>query len=195
MCHLETKTPSSHFRPSLALNHTCIRLNQNHTVPLSKAFFFFSSQSLNYLLPVCRSPQAQREAPNIYSHMRLICPPCLHSAESFDIVLRGNGFALGRSHEGVVCSFIVDQQTFSKFTTRRQEPQSAQLWTQHDLLVIPPQTRLLWLKVFLTFFLSSGIFHFFCKLAHWEICCCSVSEGKTFFKLLKLKKKNKQIVQ
>uniref|UniRef100_A0A8C2XN20 Anthrax toxin receptor n=1 Tax=Cyclopterus lumpus TaxID=8103 RepID=A0A8C2XN20_CYCLU len=28
--------------------------------------------------------------------------------ESFDIVLRGNGFALGRSNEGVVCSFISD---------------------------------------------------------------------------------------
>ncbi|XP_068422969.1 anthrax toxin receptor 2 [Clinocottus analis] len=33
--------------------------------------------------------------------------------ESFDIVLQGNGFALGRSNEGVVCSFIVDQQTFN----------------------------------------------------------------------------------
>uniref|UniRef100_A0A8C9XLG7 Anthrax toxin receptor n=1 Tax=Sander lucioperca TaxID=283035 RepID=A0A8C9XLG7_SANLU len=33
--------------------------------------------------------------------------------ESFDIVLRGNGFALGRSNEGVVCSFIVGQQTFN----------------------------------------------------------------------------------
>ncbi|XP_034452057.1 ANTXR cell adhesion molecule 2a isoform X2 [Hippoglossus hippoglossus] len=33
--------------------------------------------------------------------------------ESFDIVLRGNGFKLGRSSEGVVCSFIVDQQTFN----------------------------------------------------------------------------------
>ncbi|XP_077571885.1 anthrax toxin receptor 2 [Stigmatopora nigra] len=33
--------------------------------------------------------------------------------ESFDIVLRGNGFALGRSAENVVCSFIVDQQTFN----------------------------------------------------------------------------------
>ncbi|XP_071340067.1 anthrax toxin receptor 2 [Trachinotus anak] len=33
--------------------------------------------------------------------------------ESFDIVLRGNGFTLGRSNEGVVCSFIVDQQTFN----------------------------------------------------------------------------------
>uniref|UniRef100_A0A8C4GMT7 ANTXR cell adhesion molecule 2a n=1 Tax=Dicentrarchus labrax TaxID=13489 RepID=A0A8C4GMT7_DICLA len=28
--------------------------------------------------------------------------------ESFDIVLRGNGFTLGRSNEGVVCSFISD---------------------------------------------------------------------------------------
>uniref|UniRef100_A0A3Q3MPK9 Anthrax toxin receptor n=1 Tax=Mastacembelus armatus TaxID=205130 RepID=A0A3Q3MPK9_9TELE len=33
--------------------------------------------------------------------------------ESFNIVLRGNGFALGRSNEGVVCSFIVNQQTFN----------------------------------------------------------------------------------
>ncbi|CAN9512720.1 unnamed protein product [Ophioblennius macclurei] len=33
--------------------------------------------------------------------------------ETFDIVLRGNGFAVGRSNEGVVCSFIVDQQTFN----------------------------------------------------------------------------------
>uniref|UniRef100_A0A3P8NCE8 Anthrax toxin receptor n=1 Tax=Astatotilapia calliptera TaxID=8154 RepID=A0A3P8NCE8_ASTCA len=34
--------------------------------------------------------------------------------QSFDIVLRGNGFALGRSNEGVVCSFIVGQQTFTE---------------------------------------------------------------------------------
>ncbi|XP_068166472.1 anthrax toxin receptor 2 isoform X2 [Antennarius striatus] len=33
--------------------------------------------------------------------------------ESFDIVLRGNGFTGGRSNEGVVCSFIVDQQTIN----------------------------------------------------------------------------------
>ncbi|XP_068617081.1 anthrax toxin receptor 2 [Brachionichthys hirsutus] len=33
--------------------------------------------------------------------------------ESFDIVLRGNGFTGGRNSEGVVCSFIVDQQTFN----------------------------------------------------------------------------------
>uniref|UniRef100_A0A3P8TT34 Anthrax toxin receptor n=1 Tax=Amphiprion percula TaxID=161767 RepID=A0A3P8TT34_AMPPE len=33
--------------------------------------------------------------------------------ESFDIVLRGNGFTPGRSNEGVVCSFIVDQQTYN----------------------------------------------------------------------------------
>uniref|UniRef100_A0A3B4WFM4 ANTXR cell adhesion molecule 2a n=1 Tax=Seriola lalandi dorsalis TaxID=1841481 RepID=A0A3B4WFM4_SERLL len=38
--------------------------------------------------------------------------------ESFDIVLRGNGFAVGRSNEGVVCSFIVNQQTFSKCSDR-----------------------------------------------------------------------------
>ncbi|KAJ4942321.1 hypothetical protein JOQ06_012187, partial [Pogonophryne albipinna] len=33
---------------------------------------------------------------------------------SFDIVLRGNGFTLGRSNEGVICSFIVNQQTFDQ---------------------------------------------------------------------------------
>lgn len=34
--------------------------------------------------------------------------------QSFDIVLRGNGFAIGSSNEGVVCSFIVGQQTFTE---------------------------------------------------------------------------------
>uniref|UniRef100_A0A8C6S6W5 Anthrax toxin receptor n=1 Tax=Neogobius melanostomus TaxID=47308 RepID=A0A8C6S6W5_9GOBI len=34
--------------------------------------------------------------------------------QSFDIVLRGNGFALGRSSEGVVCSFIVDEQIYNE---------------------------------------------------------------------------------
>ncbi|XP_061586657.1 ANTXR cell adhesion molecule 2a [Cololabis saira] len=33
--------------------------------------------------------------------------------QSFDIVLRGNGFALGRSSEGVICSFIVNQETLN----------------------------------------------------------------------------------
>uniref|UniRef100_A0A3B3CUA0 Anthrax toxin receptor n=1 Tax=Oryzias melastigma TaxID=30732 RepID=A0A3B3CUA0_ORYME len=33
--------------------------------------------------------------------------------ETFDLVLRGNGFTLGRSNQGVVCSFIVNQQTFN----------------------------------------------------------------------------------
>ncbi|XP_061880338.1 ANTXR cell adhesion molecule 2a isoform X1 [Entelurus aequoreus] len=33
--------------------------------------------------------------------------------QSFDIVLRGNGFSLGRSSHNVVCSFTVDQQTFN----------------------------------------------------------------------------------
>ncbi|XP_036384886.1 anthrax toxin receptor 2-like [Megalops cyprinoides] len=32
--------------------------------------------------------------------------------ETFDIVLRGNGFTLGRSTEGVVCSFIINEQTY-----------------------------------------------------------------------------------
>lgn len=39
----------------------------------------------------------------------------LHTTESFDIVLRGNGFTLGRQTEGVVCSFIVDGVTFRKY--------------------------------------------------------------------------------
>ncbi|XP_037536086.1 ANTXR cell adhesion molecule 2a [Nematolebias whitei] len=34
--------------------------------------------------------------------------------QSFSIVLRGNGFALGRSNEDVVCSFIVNQQTINQ---------------------------------------------------------------------------------
>ncbi|KAI3372917.1 hypothetical protein L3Q82_023365 [Scortum barcoo] len=34
--------------------------------------------------------------------------------ESFDIVLRGNGFTLGRSDASVICSFIVDQQTINR---------------------------------------------------------------------------------
>lgn len=33
--------------------------------------------------------------------------------ETFDIVLRGSGFSIGSSNEGVICSFIVDQQTFN----------------------------------------------------------------------------------
>uniref|UniRef100_A0A3P8WD18 Anthrax toxin receptor n=1 Tax=Cynoglossus semilaevis TaxID=244447 RepID=A0A3P8WD18_CYNSE len=33
--------------------------------------------------------------------------------QSFDIVLRGNGFALGRSSENVICSFIIDEQTIN----------------------------------------------------------------------------------
>uniref|UniRef100_A0A3B3VBK5 Anthrax toxin receptor n=1 Tax=Poecilia latipinna TaxID=48699 RepID=A0A3B3VBK5_9TELE len=38
--------------------------------------------------------------------------------ESFDIVLRGNGFSIGQSNEGVICSFIVNDQTISKFPKR-----------------------------------------------------------------------------
>ncbi|KAG7481347.1 hypothetical protein MATL_G00065870 [Megalops atlanticus] len=37
--------------------------------------------------------------------------------ESFDIVLRGNGFTLGRSAEGIVCSFIVNQRTYNQKPT------------------------------------------------------------------------------
>lgn len=39
----------------------------------------------------------------------------LHTTESFDIVLRGNGFTLGRQTEGVVCNFIVDGSNYSKY--------------------------------------------------------------------------------
>uniref|UniRef100_M4A6A6 Anthrax toxin receptor n=1 Tax=Xiphophorus maculatus TaxID=8083 RepID=M4A6A6_XIPMA len=38
--------------------------------------------------------------------------------ETFDIVLRGNGFSVGQSNEGVICSFIKNQQTISKFLKR-----------------------------------------------------------------------------
>ncbi|XP_028270494.1 anthrax toxin receptor 2 [Parambassis ranga] len=33
--------------------------------------------------------------------------------ETFDIVLRGNGFTSGRNNDGVVCSFIINQQTIN----------------------------------------------------------------------------------
>ncbi|XP_007547449.1 anthrax toxin receptor 2 [Poecilia formosa] len=42
--------------------------------------------------------------------------------ESFDIVLRGNGFSIGQSNEGVICSFIVNDQTINnKPTTVRND--------------------------------------------------------------------------
>ncbi|XP_034027084.1 ANTXR cell adhesion molecule 2a isoform X1 [Thalassophryne amazonica] len=42
--------------------------------------------------------------------------------ESFDIVLRGNGFTPGRTNEGVVCTFIIGEQTFNhKPTTIRND--------------------------------------------------------------------------
>uniref|UniRef100_A0A3Q3A155 Anthrax toxin receptor n=2 Tax=Kryptolebias marmoratus TaxID=37003 RepID=A0A3Q3A155_KRYMA len=47
--------------------------------------------------------------------------------QSFDIVLRGNGFALGRNNDGVVCSFIVNQQTIN------QKPSSV----RNDYLMCP----------------------------------------------------------
>ncbi|XP_055017268.1 ANTXR cell adhesion molecule 2a isoform X2 [Boleophthalmus pectinirostris] len=47
--------------------------------------------------------------------------------QSFNLVLRGNGFALGRSSEGVVCSFIVNEQTIS------QKPSEV----QNDYLLCP----------------------------------------------------------
>lgn len=39
----------------------------------------------------------------------------LHTTESFDIVLTGNGFTLGKQTGGVICSFIVDGVTYSKY--------------------------------------------------------------------------------
>lgn len=41
----------------------------------------------------------------------------LHTTESFDIVLRGNGFTLGKQ---VLCSFIVDGVTYSKYCYKEQ---------------------------------------------------------------------------
>ncbi|XP_041854274.1 ANTXR cell adhesion molecule 2a isoform X2 [Melanotaenia boesemani] len=37
--------------------------------------------------------------------------------ESFDIVVRGNGFDLSRSSDSVICSFIINQQTFNQKPT------------------------------------------------------------------------------
>uniref|UniRef100_A0A3B5LYK5 ANTXR cell adhesion molecule 2a n=1 Tax=Xiphophorus couchianus TaxID=32473 RepID=A0A3B5LYK5_9TELE len=37
--------------------------------------------------------------------------------ESFDIVLRGNGFSVGQNNEGVICSFIKNQQTINNKPT------------------------------------------------------------------------------
>ncbi|XP_061117173.1 ANTXR cell adhesion molecule 2a [Conger conger] len=41
--------------------------------------------------------------------------------ETFDIVLRGNGFTMGRSAQGIICSFIVDQRTYSQKPTVVQD--------------------------------------------------------------------------
>lgn len=38
--------------------------------------------------------------------------------QSFDIVLRGNGFAVGRQTEGVICSFTVDGVTYKQKPTK-----------------------------------------------------------------------------
>ncbi|XP_072521161.1 anthrax toxin receptor 2 [Salminus brasiliensis] len=37
--------------------------------------------------------------------------------QSFDMVLRGNGFTLGRAKEGVLCSFMVDSMTYNEKPT------------------------------------------------------------------------------
>lgn len=47
----------------------------------------------------------------------LICSVFVYFPETFELVLRGNGFTLGRTNEAVVCSFIVGQETFSKHHT------------------------------------------------------------------------------
>lgn len=42
-----------------------------------------------------------------------VAPSSVCVNETFDIVLRGNGFILGQSSEAVVCSFILNEQTFN----------------------------------------------------------------------------------
>lgn len=41
-------------------------------------------------------------------------PSTVCANQTFEIVLRGNGFTLGRSHEGVVCTFILNGQTYNE---------------------------------------------------------------------------------
>uniref|UniRef100_A0A4W4DPM0 Anthrax toxin receptor n=1 Tax=Electrophorus electricus TaxID=8005 RepID=A0A4W4DPM0_ELEEL len=44
-------------------------------------------------------------------------PPSVCVNETFDIVLRGNGFTLGRAREGVLCSFMVDGKAYNEKPT------------------------------------------------------------------------------
>lgn len=119
--------------------------NHKHKVRLSALWFplhaFAVKVTVQSLTRPCSSlpavPHRRSRKLQTYTVHASNLPLCLHSAESFDIVLRGNGFALGRSNEGVVCSFIVDQQTFSKLSTGWQEPHEAQQSSRRALLAFP----------------------------------------------------------
>uniref|UniRef100_A0A3B5BA59 ANTXR cell adhesion molecule 2a n=1 Tax=Stegastes partitus TaxID=144197 RepID=A0A3B5BA59_9TELE len=76
---------------------------KDHVFPVKDGF-----HALKGIVNSVRAPECSDVPPRVLSQV------CLHSTESFDIVLRGNGFTPGRSNEGVVCSFIIDQQTISK---------------------------------------------------------------------------------
>uniref|UniRef100_A0A8C6SE72 Anthrax toxin receptor n=1 Tax=Neogobius melanostomus TaxID=47308 RepID=A0A8C6SE72_9GOBI len=92
--------------------------------------------------------------------------------QSFDIVLRGNGFALGRSSEGVVCSFIVDEQIYSESHTTTKvtcisfRVNSVLFWVllQSDGLVV-------WIVLLVLFLLAAlALMWWF-----WPLCCKVVS--------------------
>uniref|UniRef100_A0AAZ3R2I3 VWFA domain-containing protein n=1 Tax=Oncorhynchus tshawytscha TaxID=74940 RepID=A0AAZ3R2I3_ONCTS len=55
--------------------------------------------------------------------------------QSFDIVLRGNGFSVGRGNDGVVCSFIVGTQTYSKAIVVLNSVCCAHLSRSMDVLI------------------------------------------------------------
>uniref|UniRef100_A0A8K9V8N6 ANTXR cell adhesion molecule 2a n=1 Tax=Oncorhynchus mykiss TaxID=8022 RepID=A0A8K9V8N6_ONCMY len=55
--------------------------------------------------------------------------------QSFDIVLRGNGFSVGRGNDGVVCSFIVGTQTYSKAIVVLNSVCCARLSRSMDVLI------------------------------------------------------------
>uniref|UniRef100_A0A672GT57 Anthrax toxin receptor n=1 Tax=Salarias fasciatus TaxID=181472 RepID=A0A672GT57_SALFA len=61
----------------------------------------------------CTSSSVSRILKRSCTEIVSVEPSSVCVNETFDIVLRGNGFAAGRSNDGVVCSFIVDQQTFN----------------------------------------------------------------------------------
>ena len=41
----------------------------------------------------------------------------VHTSESFDIVVRGNGFTLGKAKEGALCRFKVKDHTYGEYCT------------------------------------------------------------------------------